>query len=385
MKRLVMAIIFLALLGGGAVAYHFLWAATPGVQTAQAPRQTPPVPVVVATAERRPMPVRLDAIGNVQSIANVAFKSRIDAQIDQVRVKDGQYVKTGDVLFHLDSRAAEAQVHQMEAQLARDRAQLVNAKRDVDRFAPLVAKDFVSRQQYDTSVTTAQALEASVKADEAALDNAKVLLTYYTITAPIDGRIGMVQSKLGNNLKANDVSFATLNQVKPIYVNFSVSERELPGIKAAMAKGPVAVSALAPGDEGSPIMGKLAFFDNAVDATTGTIALRGVFSNDDERLWPGQYVNVSVTLAVQEDALVVPQAAVQIGQEKPFLFIVRPDNTAEARKVETSRTVDGKTIITSGIAVGDRVVIDGQLRLTNGARVDIRSAQGQPPVVGNAS
>jgi membrane fusion protein, multidrug efflux system len=384
MKRLVMAIIFLALLGGGAVAYHFLWAAAPAAQTAQAPRQAPAVPVVVATAERRPMPVRLDTIGTGQAIATVNIKTRIDAQIDQVRVRDGQYVKTGDVLFHLDSRAAEAQVHQMEAQLARDRAQLMNAKRDVDRFAPLVAKDFVSRQQYDTSVTTSQALEGSVKADEAALENAKVLLTYYTITAPIDGRIGLVQLKLGNNLKANDLSFATINQVKPIYANFSISERELPSIRAAMAKGPVAVSALAPGDTGSPIMGKLAFFDNAVDATTGTIALRGIFDNDDERLWPGQYVNVSVTLSVQEDALVIPQAAVQAGQEKPFVFVVRPDNTAEVRKVVVSRTLDGKAIVANGIEAGDRVVIDGQLRLTNGARVDIRAAQGQP-VVGSAS
>jgi membrane fusion protein, multidrug efflux system len=384
MKRLVMAIIFLALLGGGAVAYHFLWTAAPAAQTAQSPRQAPIVPVVVATAERRPMPVRLDTIGTGQAIATVNIKTRIDAQIDQVKVRDGQYVKTGDVLFHLDSRAAEAQVHQMEAQLARDRAQLMNAKRDVDRFAPLVAKDFVSRQQYDTSVTTSQALEGSVKADEAALENAKVLLTYYTITAPIDGRVGLVQLKLGNNLKANDLSFATINQVKPIYVNFSISERELPSIRAAMAKGPVAVSALAPGDTGSPIMGKLAFFDNAVDATTGTIALRGVFDNDDERLWPGQYVNVSVTLSVQEDALVIPQAAVQAGQEKPFVFVVRPDNTAEVRKVVVSRTLDGKAIVASGIEAGDRVVIDGQLRLTNGARVDIRAAQGQP-VVGSAS
>jgi membrane fusion protein, multidrug efflux system len=384
MKRLVMAIIFLALLGGGAVAYHFLWTAAPAAQTAQSPRQAPIVPVVVATAERRPMPVRLDTIGTGQAIATVNIKTRIDAQIDQVKVRDGQYVKTGDVLFHLDSRAAEAQVHQMEAQLARDRAQLMNAKRDVDRFAPLVAKDFVSRQQYDTSVTTSQALEGSVKADEAALENAKVLLTYYTITAPIDGRVGLVQLKLGNNLKANDLSFATINQVKPIYVNFSISERELPSIRAAMARGPVAVSALAPGDSGSPIMGKLAFFDNAVDATTGTIALRGVFDNDDERLWPGQYVNVSVTLSVQEDALVVPQAAVQAGQEKPFVFIVRPDSTAEVRKVVVSRTVDGKAIIANGIEAGDRVVIDGQLRLTNGARVDIRAAEGQP-VVGSAS
>jgi len=338
------------------------------------------VPVRIAPAERRSVPVRLDAIGTVQVFASVSVKSRIDGQIADVKVKDGQYVKAGDPLFLLDARAAQAQVHQMEAQLQRDKAQLVNARRDVDRYEPLMKKDFVSHQQYDTAVTTAQALEASVKSDEAALENAKVQLSYYTINAPIDGRLGMVSAKAGNNVKANDVPFLTINQVRPIYAMFSVSERELPGIRAALALGAVTVRALPAGDKGAPVEGKLAFFDNSVDTATGTIALRGIFANDDERLWPGQFVNVSMTLAEDPAALVVPQAAVQIGQNGTFVFVIRDDNTAEARKVVASRIIDGMSVISSGIEAGERVVIDGQLRLTNGSRVEIRT--GSEPAAG---
>jgi multidrug efflux system membrane fusion protein len=378
MKRVVIAIAFLALLAGGGVAYRLFTSEHAAAQTAQLPRPAPAIPVIVTPATRQPMPVRIDAIGTVQTIASVAVKSRIDAQIAAVKVQDGQYVKKGDVLFELDSRAAEAQMRQMEAQVARDKAQLANAQRDVQRFAPLVQKDFVSRQQYDTAVTAASALEASVKADQAALDNAKVLLSYYTITAPMDGRLGMVTAKAGNNVKANDVPFLTINQVKPIYANFSVAERELPAIRAAMAAGPVTVRAVAAGDKGAPVEGKLAFFDNAVDVATGTIALRAIFENADERLWPGEFVNISMTLSVDPDALVIPQAAVQIGQASPYVFVVKPDNTAEARKVTVSRSMDGKSVIAGGLEPGDRVVIDGQLRLSNGSRVEIRSTQDQP-------
>jgi multidrug efflux system membrane fusion protein len=377
MKRVTVAVVFLAVLVAGAAGYRLLIADHAASPAAAPPRGAPAIPVLVASVERQPVPRRVDAIGTAQAIATLSVKSRIDAQIAEVKVQDGQYVRAGDTLFLLDSRAAVAQVHQAEAQLARDRAQLVNAKRDVDRFAPLVAKDFVSRQQYDTAVTTAQALEASVKADEAALENAKVLLTYYTIVAPMDGRVGMVTAKTGNNVKANDVPFLTVNQVKPVYMQFSVAEGELPALRAAMAAGPVRVVAQPAGDKGEPIEGKLAFFDNAVDATTGTIALRAVFGNDDERLWPGQFANVSITLGVDADALVVPQAAVQIGQSNPFVFVVKADNIAEARKVTVKRTVDGMSLIATGLEAGERVVVDGQLRLTNGSRVDIRSALGQ--------
>ena len=384
MKRVLLAVAFLVLLAGAGYAYRAFYIQQASSRTAQEAHQPPAVPVLVAAAERQAVPVRLDAIGTVQTIASVGIKSRIDGQITEVKVKDGQYVKAGAPLFQLDSRAATASVHQAEAQLARDRAQLANAKRDVDRFAPLVAKDFVSRQQYDTAVSTAQALDASVQADQAALENAKVQLSYYTINAPIDGRVGMVTLKAGNNVKANDVAFLTINQVKPIYVLFSVAESELPAIRAAMAAGPVTVSALPAGDKAAPAQGKLAFFDNAVDSASGTIALRGIFANDDEHLWPGEFVNVSVTLSVEPNAIVVPQAAVQIGQNDRFVFVVKPDNTAEARKVTVSRTVDGKTVIASGLAPGERVVVDGQLRLSNGSRVEIRSAQG-PSAAGKTS
>jgi membrane fusion protein, multidrug efflux system len=378
MKRVVLAIAFLALVAGGGLVYRAYFLTNAPSQTAQQPRPNPAIPVLVAAAEREPMPVRLDAIGTAQTFASLAVKSRVDAQIAEVKVQDGQYVKAGDTLFLLDKRAAEAQVHQLEAQLARDKAQLVNARRDVERFAPLVQKDFVSHQQYDTAATTAQALDGSVKADEAALENVKVLLSYYTIISPIDGRIGMVTAKAGNSVKSNDVPFLTVNQVKPIYALFSLSERELPGIRAAMAAGSVTVQAIPAGDKGAPVEGKLAFFDNSVDATTGTIALRAVFENRDERLWPGQFVNVSLTLSVEADALTVPQAAVQIGQSEPFVFVVKSDNTAEARNVKVSRTVDGKSVIAQGLEAGERVVIDGQLRLSKGSRVDIRGVQGQP-------
>jgi len=373
MKRVVWAVVFLALLAGGGLAYRALNVSDANSQTAAPARPPPAVPVLVAPVERRSVPVRIEAIGTVQVIASVAIKSRIDAQIAEVKVKDGQYVKAGDTLFLLDSRAAEAQVQVAQAQLARDKAQLVNAKRDVDRYAPLVKKDFVSHQQYDTAVTTAQALEASVKSDDAALENAKVLLTYYTIVAPIDGRLGMVSAKAGNNVKANDVPFLSLNQVKPIYAMFSVSERELPAIRAALAAGTLPVLATPAGDKGAPVVGKLAFFENTVDVATGTIALRAVFANADERLWPGQFVNVSLTLSDEPDALVVPQAAVQLGQNGNFVFVVKNDNTAEARPVVTKRTFEGMSVIESGLAAGERVAVDGQLRLSNGSRVEIRT------------
>jgi multidrug efflux system membrane fusion protein len=381
-KPVVMAIAFLALLAGAGIAYRSLGPGTARSETA-APRGSSVAPVVVATASQQAMPIRLDAVGTAQTIASVAIKSRIDGQITEVKVHDGQYVKAGDVLFLLDSRASEAQVGQMEAQLARDQAQLVNARRDVDRFAPLVAKDFVSHQQYDTATTTARALEATVKADQAALENARVLLTYYTIAAPMDGRIGTISLKAGNNVKANDLPLAILNQIKPIWVAFSLAQSDFPAVRAAMGKGDVEVDAAAPGDAAPPEKGRIDFFENAIDAATGTIGLKAVFDNPQERLWPGEFVNVSVLLGVEPNALVVPQAAVQVGQNDTYVFVVKPDDTAELRPVRVSRSLDGKSVIAGGLEPGERVVTDGQLRLSNGTRVEIRPAAPAKP--GNPS
>jgi multidrug efflux system membrane fusion protein len=295
-----------------------------------------------------------------------------------VRIQDGQYVKAGDVLFRLDSRAAEAQVHQAEAALARDRAQLANAKRETERQSPLAAKDFVSRQQWDQTATQAQSLEAQVKADEAALESAKVQLSYYTIQAAIDGRVGALSLKVGNTAKNNETALVTINQVKPIYVGFSLPQTDLPELRAALATGPVEVAARATGETGPGDKGRVTFFDNQVDTTTGTIGVKATFANEKERLWPGQFVNVAVTLRVDPNAVVVPQAAVQVGQNNTYVWVVKPDNTAEMRPVRVSRTLEGKTVLAEGIEVGERVVTDGQLRLTNGSRVDVKAADAQP-------
>jgi membrane fusion protein, multidrug efflux system len=384
MKRVVIASALLAVLAGGGVAYQTLIAEPARSQTAAPARGGPIVPVVVAAARREPTPVRLDAVGTVQTIASVAIKARIDGQIADVRVRDGQYVKAGDPVLLLDSRAAQAQVRQMEAQLARDRAQLTNAKRDVDRFAPLVAKDFMSHQQYDTAVTNSQALEAGAKADDAALENAKVLLTYYTIAAPMDGRIGMISLKAGSNVKANDVPILTINQTKPIWVAFSLAQSDFPAVRRAMEAGEVEVDVAAPGDSEAPEKGRVEFFENAIDATTGTIALKATFDNAQERLWPGGFVNVSVMLSVEQEALVVPQSAVQMGQSNTYVFVVKADNTAEMRPVQVTRNVAGKSVIAKGLEPGEQVVTDGQLRLSNGSRVEIRSAE-RPGKPGNPS
>src|SRR5258708_5913987 len=255
-KRVVMALAVLALLAGAGIAYHTLILASAQSQTSAQPRATPVVPVVVAAARREATPVRLDAVGTGQAIASVAVKSRIDGLIAEVKVRDGQYVKGGDTLLLLDGRAGEAQVHQVEAQLIRDQAQLTNAKRDVNRFAPLVAKDFVSHQQYDTAVTNSRALEANAKADEASLENAKGLLTHYTIATPMDGRIGPIGLKAGRNVKAKDLPILTINQTKPIWVAFPLAQSDFPAVRRAMEAGPLRSHVAAPRGSARPPEGR---------------------------------------------------------------------------------------------------------------------------------
>jgi membrane fusion protein, multidrug efflux system len=329
------------------------------------------VPVRVATAAIEAMPVQIDTIGNVQTVASVSVKSRIDAVIDQVLVKDGQFVKAGDTLFQLDSRAAQAQLHQFEATLARDQVQLANSQRQVERDRTLIAKDFVSHQQFDNDSANAAALEATVRADQAQVENAKVLLSYYTIVSPLDGRVGVIAIKRGNSIKANDVPLATVNQIQPIYVSFALPQSGLPELRSALAAGPVVVNVLAHGDKGTPVTGKVAFFDNAIDTTSGTINVRATFDNAEQRLWPGQFVNVSVVVRTDPNALVIPPAAVQIGQNGSYVFVIKDDNTAEIRPVTVDRTVNGRAIISKGLSAGEKVATDGQLRLAAGTRVQI--------------
>jgi membrane fusion protein, multidrug efflux system len=370
MKRASWAVAVVGILAVAGVSYQFNLLGPARSQTA-GPRPFGPVPVRVATATIVPTPVEFDTIGTAQTIASVSIKSRLDAVIDTVLVKDGQFVKAGDVMFQLDSRAAHAQVDQATATLARDQAQLANALRNVERDKPLVNKNFVSHQQFDTDSATAKALAATVQADQAALENAKVLLSYYTIKAPIDGRVGMIAIKRGNSIKANDVPLATINQIQPIYVSFALPQGDLPELRAAMAQGPVTVRVLPQGDKGKPIEGKVAFFDNTIDTTSGTINVRASFANEDQRLWPGQYVDVSVLVRTDPNALVVPPAAVQVGQDGSYVFVIKTDNTAETRAVTVDRTVDGRAVIGKGLKSGDKVVTDGQLRLADGTHVRI--------------
>jgi membrane fusion protein, multidrug efflux system len=372
-KRIVIAIIFLAALGGAGLVYENARSAAQPKEVA--PRAPQAVPVIATAALRKAVPLRLGAIGTVQPVATVVVKSRIDGQIAKVPIRDGQEVKAGDTLFVLDSRAIEAQARQAEAQLARDRAQLSNARREAERQAQLVSKNFTAAATYDTAQTTAATMEATVRADEAALDNMKVQITYCTITTPIDGRVGAVLLRAGNNVKANDtITLATVNQMHPIYVAFSVPQRELPAIREAMAARDLEVTAQAPGDNVPVETGKLAFIDNTVDATTGTIILKGVFDNTRDRLWPGQFVNVSLTLGIEPNALVIPAQAVQVGQTGSYVYVVKADKTVEPREVTVARSLGGESIISKGLDEGEQVVVDGQLRLTKGTLVEPRPA-----------
>ncbi len=370
MKRVRWTVALLAIAGVGGVAYQTLFAP---VRSQTAPANPPAgAPVVVATVARQHMPTRIEIIGTVQTIATVAIKSRVDGYIDHVLVRDGQFVKAGDIMFQLDPRSAEAQLQQARAQLARDKASLEGAERDLRRYTELVAKSATPVTNLDGAKTQVGVFSGAVAADEAAIENLQVQLGFCTIRAPINGRVGLIAIKEGNSLKANDIPLATINQIQPIYVGFSLPQVDLPALKAAMEHGPVEVSVRAQGDEGMPIKGLVEFFDSAVDSSTGTIAVRAKFANEELRLWPGQYVNTSVALGMELDVLTVPQTAVQVGQSGNYVFVIKSDRTAEFRPVKATRTIDGKSVIASGLSEGEEVAVDGQLRLSNGTKVEIK-------------
>lgn len=380
MKRVFIALLFIALLVGGGFAYQSvnLGAATSGSQAAPRPPR-PVVPVVATAVVRKPSPVRIETIGTVQPLATVAVKSRVDGLIAKVHFTEGQDVKAGDVLFTLDSRAVEAQIRQAEAQLARDRAQLTNAKREVDRQGELVAKNFASGQKYDEVRTNSAMIEATLRADEAAIENLRVQLSYHTITSPIDGRTGAVALKIGSNLKANDTGIiVTINQIRPIYVSFSVPQRDLAEVRDAMRQSGRLETEVQPiGEEPVTERGILSFIDNQIDAATGTITLKSTFPNEKDRLWPGQFVNIALTLRTEPDALVIPAPAVQVGQSGSYVYVIKADMTVETRDVKVTRTSANESVIASGLQEGEQVVVDGQLRLTKGSKVEAAPYQPQ--------
>jgi multidrug efflux system membrane fusion protein len=333
------------------------------------------IPVLADIVIQKAVPVEIRVIGNCQAYSTVSVKSMVAGEISQVHFTEGQDVAKGDLLFTIDPRSFEAALKQAEANLERDRVQAENAKINAQRYEVLVAKQAVSRQQYDQFRTTAEALEATVRLDEAAVENAKVMLSYCFIRSPIDGRTGNLLITRGNVIKANDVPLITINQIRPIYVAFSVPEQNLAEIKKYRAAGKsLKVEALPPNDARGAEQGLLTFIDNAVDNTTGTILLKGTFSNKYRRLWPGQFVNVGLTLTTQPHAVVVPSQAVQNGQQGPYVFVIKPDLTVEPRPVVVNRTINTETIIDKGLKAGERVVTDGQLQLFPGAKVEIKGS-----------
>lgn len=330
------------------------------------------VPVTVARAVAKTMPVQVEVIGNVEAYSNVSVRAQMAGEIERAYFTQGQDVKKGQMLFTLDRRPVEATLHQYEANLARDQAQLANARAQAERNGKLFEAGIISKDQYDTIRTNAQALEATERADKAAIENAKVDLSYCSIYSPIDGRTGSYQVYPGNIAKVNDTVLVVINQIHPIYVTFAVPEQYLAEVKRYLAVGPLAAQAFIPNDPRPPAVGQLAFIDNAVDTTTGTIKMRATFQNPDNRLWPGQFVSVVMRLTTRPNATVVPSQSVQTGQAGKYLFVVKPDDTAELRPVVAGESVNGETVIEKGVAPGDNVVTDGQLLLAPGSKVQIK-------------
>jgi membrane fusion protein, multidrug efflux system len=343
------------------------------VQAARVPADDNAALVTVAEVVRKPMPLEIRVIGTAEAESTVAVHAQITGAITSVNFIEGDDVAEGQVLFTLDRRPLEATLQQVDANLARDLAQASNARTQAGRYQTLAARGLVSGQEMQASATAAAALEATVEADRAALENAKVQLDYATVKAPISGRTGALIVHPGNLVRANDATpLVVINRIAPINVSFGIPEAQLPAFKRYLADRTLRVEATAP-SETVPSMGHITFIDNAVDATTGTIKIKGSFPNADRRLWPGQFVNVVVTLTTDPTAVVVPTAAIQAGQQGDFAFVVKTDQTVELRSVTVDRTSGAEAIVKDGLKPGETVVTDGQLRLVAGTRVKLKS------------
>lgn len=337
----------------------------------------PPVPVVVTEAAQQNVPVEFQAVGNVEPYSNVQIKSMVTAQVMSVHFTQGEDVKKGQLLFTLDPRTFEADLGKAQGQLGRDVAAAANAQVQEKRYASLFKEGVVAREQYDQMQSMADQMQAAVEADKAAVESAKVNLQYTKIYSPINGRTGDVMIKAGNLVKANDLALVALNQVEPIYATFAIPERNLGDVKKYMSAGSLKVQASFNDPSAQPSNGKLDFINNAVDPATGTISMKAAFPNADRRLWPGQFVNVRLTLTTQPNATVVPSQAVQSGQQGTYVYVVKTDKTVEPRPVAVGTQFGNVLVIKSGIAPGETVVTDGQSRLAPGMKVEAKNASTQ--------
>lgn len=335
----------------------------------------PAVPVTTAAVITKTVPVRVNAIGNVEPYTTVAVKARVDGQIVSVHFKEGDEVRQGSVLFEIDPRPFAATLKQAQANLLKDRALLDRANEQEKRYKDLLAKNFISADAYEQVRTNADTAAATVSADEAAIESARLSVEYCTIRSPITGYAGRIQIQQGNLVKANDTNpLVTVNQIVPVYASFSIPEQNIGDVRRHQAQGDLRVEATFPNKAHAPVAGKLSFLDNTADTTTGTIRLKAEFPNTDKALWPGQFVNVVLTLYEQKDAIVTPSAAVQSGPEGQYVFVVKSDMTVELRNIKVARAEGDDTVVVSGLVPGDQVVTVGQLRLAPGSRVSVAKA-----------
>jgi len=332
------------------------------------------VPVTVAEVTSKTVPVEVRVIGNGEAYSTVVVKSQLDGQLSRAYFQEGQDVNEGDLLFTIDSRPYDSALKQAEANLARDLAQEKNARAQADRAQKLYEGGLISREQYDQFSSNASALEAAVRADQAAVENAKIQLEYCSIRSLLAGRTGKLLVHPGNVVKANDTALLEINQISPLYVNFSVPEQHLREIKEYQAQGKLKVEAIPPQDGARSEEGLLTFFNNTVDSTTGSILLRATFRNSQKRLWPGQFVNVVLRLTSHPNTVVAPTQAVQAGQQGHYVFVVGPNLTVDSHPVVVGPAIGGETVIENGLQPGDKVVTDGQLRLFPGAKIEVKAS-----------
>lgn len=338
-------------------------------------KNRPSAPVSVASAQQQNMERKLHVVGNVLPSATVGIRARVTGELQQVHFMEGDAVKVGQVLFTIDPRPYAAALREAEARIAKTAAQLRKAEEDQKRYGKLVGDGYISREAYDQSNTDAAALRATISADKAAAESAALQLAYCTITSPINGRAGTIKADRGNMIKANaDDPIVTVDSLEPVYVLFAVPESYLPIIVERQKQETVTVRVSPAG--GKTVSGMLSFIENTVDTRTGTIKMRGTFTNADKSLWPGQFVQVAMTLGTLANAIVIPTRAVQSGRGESYVYVIDADQKAQYRKVIVALESEGQSAISEGLQQGERVVIDGQVRLAPGVPVDIRNAEG---------
>ena len=370
-RSFALAILLLAALAG------------PACRRQEAPQAAgpPPAPVLVGQVVRKSAPRDVRAIGHVEAISAVLVRARIGGELTRVWFEEGEEVRQGQTLFSIDARQYEAALRQAEAQLARNEALIKKAEIDVTRYAGLVKQDYVTKEQYDQMTTNVAALKAQLDADRATVDNARLQVAYCTITAPTTGRTGSLSVKTGNLIRANDERpLVTINQTHPIYVAFSVPAQVLPDVRQPAGAAPLEVVVIIPEAAGAPQVGTVTFVDNNVDTATSTILLKATFANQDERLWPGQFVDVRLKLGDEPDRVVAPAPAIQAGQQGQYVFVIK-DGIAEQHLVKIARADEKEAVIESGLSGGETVVIDGHLRVIPGGKVVVRepgAGQGAP-------